>query len=221
VSRCQKGKINLDFTEARDSEWHWHQLGHMQVCTSFQTDNHASTPPLKFFTAGRMPFLPPKQQRQSTAGKNQNNPCTGAVGVQLQPAAAGAADARRHRRNDTGRRRAEAPPGAAGARQHGRRHLAAVRPALLARQTAAANARHLGGAQTPGDGRRSAAAAWWACGGGRQGETGARVDGRRASSGGGDGGTQARQEIANVARRRNDARGIASPSVRRTTCSTF
>jgi len=30
----------------------------MQVCTSFQTDNHASTTPLKFFT-GRMPFLPP------------------------------------------------------------------------------------------------------------------------------------------------------------------
>jgi len=46
VSRYQKRKINLDFTEARDSEWQWHQLGHMQVCTSLQTDNHASTPPL-------------------------------------------------------------------------------------------------------------------------------------------------------------------------------
>jgi len=56
VSRYQKGKTNLDFTEARDSEWH--QLGHMQVCTSLQADNHASTPPLSFFT-GRMPFLPP------------------------------------------------------------------------------------------------------------------------------------------------------------------
>ena len=67
VSRYQKGKTNLDFTEARDSEWQWHQLGHMQVCTSLQTDNHASTPPLKFFT-GRMPFLPPNQQRQSTEG---------------------------------------------------------------------------------------------------------------------------------------------------------
>jgi len=43
VSRYQKGKANLDFTEARDSEWHWHQLGHMQVCISLQTDNHAST----------------------------------------------------------------------------------------------------------------------------------------------------------------------------------
>ena len=29
----QKGKTNLDFTEARDSEWQWHQLGHIQVCT--------------------------------------------------------------------------------------------------------------------------------------------------------------------------------------------
>ena len=38
VSRHQKGKTNLDLTEARDSEWQWHQLGHMQVCTSLQTD---------------------------------------------------------------------------------------------------------------------------------------------------------------------------------------
>jgi len=49
VGRYQKGKTNLDFTEARDSEWQWHQLGHMQICTSLQADNHASTPPLKFF----------------------------------------------------------------------------------------------------------------------------------------------------------------------------
>ena len=46
VSRYQKGKTNLDFTGARDSEWQWHQLAHMQVCTSLQTDNHANTPPL-------------------------------------------------------------------------------------------------------------------------------------------------------------------------------
>jgi len=50
VSRYQKGKTNLDFTEARDSEWQWHQLGHTQVCISLQTVNHTSTPPLKFFT---------------------------------------------------------------------------------------------------------------------------------------------------------------------------
>jgi len=51
VSRYQKGKTNLDFTEARDSEWQWHQLGHMQVCTLHQTDNHTSTSPLSFFTS--------------------------------------------------------------------------------------------------------------------------------------------------------------------------
>jgi len=71
VSRNQKGKTNLDFTEARDSEWQWHQLGHMQVCTSLQTDNHASTPPLSFFT-GRMPFLPLNQQCQSTEGNGDS-----------------------------------------------------------------------------------------------------------------------------------------------------
>jgi len=46
VSQNQKGKTSLDFTEARDSEWQWHQLDHMQVCTLLQADNHASTPPL-------------------------------------------------------------------------------------------------------------------------------------------------------------------------------
>jgi len=52
VSRYQKGKTNLDFTEARDSQWQWHQLGHIQVSTSLQTDNHASTQPLSFLQAG-------------------------------------------------------------------------------------------------------------------------------------------------------------------------
>jgi len=68
VSRYQKGKTNLDFTEARDSEWQWHPLGHMQVCTLLQSVNHASIPPLSFFT-GRMPFLLPNQQYQSTEGQ--------------------------------------------------------------------------------------------------------------------------------------------------------
>ena len=42
VSRYQKGKTNLDFTEARDSEWQWHQLGHnkrnQKLCYRIQTD---------------------------------------------------------------------------------------------------------------------------------------------------------------------------------------
>jgi len=38
--------------------WQWHQLDHMQIiCTSLQTDNHASTSPLVF--TGWMPFLSP------------------------------------------------------------------------------------------------------------------------------------------------------------------
>jgi len=44
------------------------------VCKSAphsSTDNHASTPPFKFFT-GRMPFLPPNQQRQSIGGINND-----------------------------------------------------------------------------------------------------------------------------------------------------
>jgi len=49
LSLYLKGKTNLDFSEARESEWMWHQLGHMQICTSPQTD--ASTQPLNFSQA--------------------------------------------------------------------------------------------------------------------------------------------------------------------------
>jgi len=67
VSRYQKGKTNLDFSEAGDSEWQWYQLGYMQVCTLLQTQPHQHPTTLSF--TGRMPFLPPNQQRQSTDGK--------------------------------------------------------------------------------------------------------------------------------------------------------
>jgi len=50
VSQYQKGKTNLDFTKARDSGISWAIC--LQVCTSLQTDNHASTPPLSFLQAG-------------------------------------------------------------------------------------------------------------------------------------------------------------------------
>jgi len=62
LSQYQKGKTNLDFTEARDSEWQWQQLGHMQACTSLQTDNHASSSPLSFL---RLDALPTAQQTAS------------------------------------------------------------------------------------------------------------------------------------------------------------
>ena len=38
VSRYQKGKTSLDFTDARDSEWQWHQLGPTDGQTDRQTD---------------------------------------------------------------------------------------------------------------------------------------------------------------------------------------
>jgi len=60
VSWYQKGKTNLDFTEARESEWQWHPQGHMQViCTQLQTDNHASTPPLSFYRPDALPAAQP------------------------------------------------------------------------------------------------------------------------------------------------------------------
>jgi len=37
VNRYQKGKTNLDFTEARDSGWHWHQLGHRPMLAAWRS----------------------------------------------------------------------------------------------------------------------------------------------------------------------------------------
>jgi len=61
VCRHQKGKTNLDFTEARDNEWQWqwHQLDHMQICISLQKNNHASTPPLDFYRPDALPAAQP------------------------------------------------------------------------------------------------------------------------------------------------------------------
>jgi len=62
VSWYQKGKTNLDFTEARDSEWQWNPL---YAPRSRQITTPA--PHCSVFT-GRMPFLSPNQQHQSTEG---------------------------------------------------------------------------------------------------------------------------------------------------------
>jgi len=68
VSWHQKGKPFWILLEQEMMGWLWHQLDHMQIiCTSLQTDYHASTSPLSFFT-GQMLFLLPNQQRQSTEG---------------------------------------------------------------------------------------------------------------------------------------------------------
>jgi len=73
VSRYQKGKTNLDFTGARDSEWQWHQLGYMQVCTSLQTDNHASTPQLGFYRPDALPAAQPTVSKHWRNSSSSNN----------------------------------------------------------------------------------------------------------------------------------------------------
>jgi len=48
--------------------WQWHQLHHVQIiCTSLQTDNHASTSSLNLLT-GWVLFQSPNQRCQSTEG---------------------------------------------------------------------------------------------------------------------------------------------------------
>jgi len=59
VSQYQKGKTNLDFTEARDSEWQWHQLGHMSVCTSLQTDTMPAPHHSVFYRPDALPVAQP------------------------------------------------------------------------------------------------------------------------------------------------------------------
>jgi len=55
VNRYQKGKTNLDFTEARDSEWQWHSW---TICKPAPCSRQTTTPAPHhsvFFT-GRIPF---------------------------------------------------------------------------------------------------------------------------------------------------------------------
>jgi len=74
-----KVKTNLDFTEARGSEWQWHHLGHMQVCTSLQTDIHASTPPLSFLQAGCPSCRPAINVKALKAINRYTTQCTNSV----------------------------------------------------------------------------------------------------------------------------------------------
>ena len=59
VSRYQKGKTNQDFTGARDSEWQWHQLSHMQVCTSLQTTTPTPHHSCFFYRPDALPAAQP------------------------------------------------------------------------------------------------------------------------------------------------------------------
>jgi len=55
-SHAEKGRMKQEMMG-----WQWLQLDHMQIiCTSLQTDNHASTSPLNFFTDWML-FLMPNQ----------------------------------------------------------------------------------------------------------------------------------------------------------------
>jgi len=47
----------------QDSKWQWYQLGHMQICTLPQTDNYASTPPLRFYRPDALPATQPTASR--------------------------------------------------------------------------------------------------------------------------------------------------------------
>jgi len=59
----RKEKASLDLNKARDDGilgWQWHQLDHMQtICTSLQTDNHASTLSLIFYRPDALPDTQP------------------------------------------------------------------------------------------------------------------------------------------------------------------
>jgi len=59
VIQYQKGKTNLDFTEAGDSEWQWHQLGLMQVCASLLTGNRATPHNSVFYRPDAVPASQP------------------------------------------------------------------------------------------------------------------------------------------------------------------
>jgi len=50
--------------------WQSHQLDHMQIiCTSLQTDNHASTSSLSFYRPDALPDTQPTASENTTKGK--------------------------------------------------------------------------------------------------------------------------------------------------------
>jgi len=76
VSRHQKRKPFWILLEQEMTGWQWHQLIHMQIiCTSLETDNHASTSPLSFYRLDALPAVQPtvskhwrKAQAEETEG---------------------------------------------------------------------------------------------------------------------------------------------------------
>jgi len=76
VSQHQKGKPFWILLEQEMLGWQWHQLDRMQIicnCTSLQTDNHASTSPLKFLQAGCPPVAQPTASNIEGIKKKQKH----------------------------------------------------------------------------------------------------------------------------------------------------
>jgi len=70
VTGHQTGKSFSILPEQEMIGWQWHQLDHMQiVCTSLQTDNHASTSPLSSYRPDAFPAAQP------TASKHWRQVC--------------------------------------------------------------------------------------------------------------------------------------------------
>ena len=65
VSQHQEGKTNLDFSEARDSEWQWYQLGHIQAPCS----RHITTPASHYSVFYRQDTVPAAQPTASNLCK--------------------------------------------------------------------------------------------------------------------------------------------------------
>jgi len=67
VSQYQKGKINVDLPEQEivsGSGISW------AICTSPQTDNHASIPPLSFYRLDAIPATEPTASKQNDLVQN-------------------------------------------------------------------------------------------------------------------------------------------------------
>ena len=69
VGRYQKGKTNLDFTGARDSEWQWHQLG---ICKSAPRSRWITTPAPHHSVFYRPDALPAAQPTASKHWRHIN-----------------------------------------------------------------------------------------------------------------------------------------------------
>jgi len=75
VGRYQKGKINLHFTEARVSEWQWHQLGHI-LFKSSPLSRQITTPAPHHSVFYRPDALPATQPTASKHWRQKYPNCT-------------------------------------------------------------------------------------------------------------------------------------------------